>query len=116
MADYLILMKKAPARTQILAFQLIAEICLNQFKHLVWFHKMICLTRIWALVILSLLPVYTVSAQSVPGAAVPWTTYEAENMTISGGTVLGPQYGPNVVASEASGRECVQLNGTGQYI
>ncbi len=55
-------------------------------------------------------------AQAFSGATVPWTTYEAENMTISGGTILGPQYGPNVVASEASGRECVQLNGTGQYV
>ena len=32
------------------------------------------------------------------------------------GAVLGPQYGPNVVASESSGRKCVQLSSTGQYI
>jgi hypothetical protein len=32
------------------------------------------------------------------------------------GAVLGPQYGPNVVASESSGRQCVQLNATGQYV
>jgi hypothetical protein len=50
------------------------------------------------------------------GAAVPWTTYEAENMTISGGTILGPGYQPNFVATEASGRRCVQLNATGQFI
>jgi len=56
------------------------------------------------------------SLQASPGANVPWITYEAENMAISGGTVLGPQYGPNVVASESSGRECVQLNATGQYV
>ena len=54
--------------------------------------------------------------QASNGATVPWTTYEAENMTVSGGKVLGPQYGPNLVASESSGRECVQLNGTGQYV
>ena len=36
-------------------------------------------------------------------------------MTVSGGTILGPQYGPNIAASEASGRQCVQLNATGQY-
>ncbi len=28
------------------------------------------------------------------GASVPWTTYEAENMAISGGTILGPGYAP----------------------
>jgi hypothetical protein len=50
------------------------------------------------------------------GATVPWTTYEAENMTINGGTILGPQYAPNVVASESSGRQCVRLNATGQYM
>lgn len=54
-----------------------------------------------------------VRAQS--GATVPWTTYEAENM-VTTGTVLGPQYGPNIVASESSGRKCVQLNATGQYV
>jgi len=27
-----------------------------------------------------------------PGANVPWITYEAEAMTINGGTVLGPPY------------------------
>jgi hypothetical protein len=58
----------------------------------------------------------THSAQAFNGATVPWTTYEAENMTVNGGTILGPQYGPNVVASESSGRKCVQLNGPGQYI
>lgn len=72
---------------------------------------------------LSALPVVFLLALALPhpvlafnGAIVPWTTYEAENMTISGGKILGPQYGPNVVASESSGRECVQLTGTGQYV
>jgi hypothetical protein len=50
------------------------------------------------------------------GASVPWSTYEAENMYINGGTILGPDYGVNTVASESSGRECVQLNATGQYV
>jgi hypothetical protein len=49
------------------------------------------------------------------GASVPWTTYEAEDMTNTG-TVLGPEYGPNVVASESSGRICVMLNAPGQYV
>ncbi|MGH7978516.1 MAG: glycosyl hydrolase family 28-related protein, partial [Limisphaerales bacterium] len=55
------------------------------------------------------------TARAFNGATVPWTTYEAENMTIGGGRILGPDYGHNTVASESSGRECVQLNGTGQY-
>src|SRR6266481_4722058 len=54
--------------------------------------------------------------RSVRGAAVPWTSYEAEEMTISGGTVLGPQYQANLVGSESSGRRCVRLNGAGQYV
>ena len=56
------------------------------------------------------------SVKATPGATVPWTTYEAENMLVGGGTVLGPQYNPFNVPAEASGRMCVQLNGTGQYI
>jgi hypothetical protein len=32
------------------------------------------------------------------------------------GTVLGPSYAGNNVASESSGRQCVQLNATGQYV
>ena len=65
---------------------------------------------------LGLVMVLTRSAQAFSGATVPWTTYEAENMTVSGGTILGPLYGPGNVASESSGRKCVQLNGSGQYI
>ena len=65
----------------------------------------------WLALLLSL-----ASAQAFTGATVPWTTYEAETMTVSGGTILGPQYGPNMVASESSGRQCVQLNATGQYV
>ena len=57
-----------------------------------------------------------VTAEANTGATVPWTTYEAENMTISGGTIIGPQYSPNTIAAEASGRQCVQLNVTGQSV
>ncbi len=57
-----------------------------------------------------------VSTKATPGAVVPWTTYEAENMLVGGGTILGPQYNPIRIPTEASGRMCVQLNGTGQYI
>ena len=60
--------------------------------------------------------VSVVSVEATPGAAVPWTTYEAEGMLVGGGTVLGPQYNPIRIPTEASGRMCVQLNSTGQYI
>lgn len=70
--------------------------------------------RLIAFVVLSI--VFTHSARAFSGATVPWTTYEAEDMTNGGGTILGPQYGPNVVASESSGRQAVKLTGTGQYV
>jgi Pectate lyase superfamily protein/Divergent InlB B-repeat domain len=73
-----------------------------------------CLAR--GLVIITALIISLSTTKAFNGATVPWTTYEAENMTISGGKILGPDYGHNTVASESSGRECVQLNGTGQYI
>ena len=57
-----------------------------------------------------------VAAEAGLGATVPWPTYEAETMTISGGTIIGPQYTPNTLAAEASGRQCVQLNATGQSV
>jgi len=50
------------------------------------------------------------------GASVPWTTYEAEQMTVAGGVILGPQYTANTVASESSARQCVRLAGAGQYV
>lgn len=50
------------------------------------------------------------------GALVPWTTYEAEAMLASGGTILGPEYQPNLVAAEASGRKCARLDSTGQSL
>src|SRR6266404_2512851 len=64
------------------------------------------------------------SAFASTGATVPWTTYEAEAMTINGGVVLGPPpvavdknaVVTNTVAGEASGRQCVKLAGTGQYV
>jgi hypothetical protein len=49
------------------------------------------------------------------GATVPWITYEAENMTNTG-TILGPSYAGNNVASESSGRQCVQLSTNGAYV
>src|SRR6266404_2228035 len=55
------------------------------------------------------------SALAFSGATVPWTTYEAENMTNTG-TILGPSYAGNNVASESSGRQCVRLSANGQYV
>ncbi len=49
------------------------------------------------------------------GATVPFTTYEAENAATNG-TAVGPDYTQGTVASEASGRKAVQLNGTGKYV
>jgi Pectate lyase superfamily protein/Divergent InlB B-repeat domain len=56
------------------------------------------------------------SVKATTGAAVPWTTYEAEAMLIGGGTILGPNYNPIRIPTEASGRLCVQLNSTGQFV
>ena len=55
------------------------------------------------------------SAQASPGADVPWITYEAESMT-NNGTILGPSYAANTVQTESSGRKCVKLSATGQYV
>jgi len=71
-------------------------------------------------IILTILAIGAVSMQAQTtalsrGANVPWTTYEAEDMA-NNGSVWGPQYAPNVVASESSGRKCVVLSATGQYV
>jgi len=55
------------------------------------------------------------SALGFTGATVPWSTYEAENMTTTG-TIPGAQYSPNLVGSESSGRRYVQLGATGQFV
>lgn len=49
------------------------------------------------------------------GAAVPYTTYEAESLATTG-AVLPVSYAPNTVAGESSGRSAVRLNATGQYV
>ena len=64
------------------------------------------------------------SVLAIRGATVPWITYEAENMSINGGTVLGPPpimadknlTVTNTVEGESSGRLCVKLTGTGHYV
>lgn len=49
------------------------------------------------------------------GAAVPFTEQEAENAAYKG-TVIGPDHSPFTLASEASGREAVQLTHPGDYV
>ena len=58
---------------------------------------------------------FTQALYAVPGALVPWTTYEAEDMA-STGTCLGPGTKPNTVEWESSGRKCVRLAAAGQYL
>ena len=48
------------------------------------------------------------------GAEIPWTTYEAEDMTTTG-EKLGPKYEPNLVETESSGQKCVKL-AAGQHV
>lgn len=52
---------------------------------------------------------------SARGAVVPWVTYEAEQSTTTG-TTLGPDYTGHTAAREASGRRCVRLAATGQFL
>lgn len=49
------------------------------------------------------------------GADMPWTSYQAEAMKISG-TVLGPAYGPFRVENEASHQTCVKLGAAGDFV
>jgi len=94
----------------------------NTVSSILYVRKVICRTRLFAFVVLSI--VSTHSAQAFSGANVLWTTYEAENMTISGGTIIGPPAqaaNTNVtfsdtIAGEASGGQAVELTGTGQYV
>ena len=55
------------------------------------------------------------SAESFRGADIPWTTYEAEDMTNTG-TTLGPKYDPYLIETESSGQKCVKLDATGQFV
>ena len=49
------------------------------------------------------------------GATLPYVEYEAEK-AMTNGTVIGPARSDPQLASEASGREAVQLHAQGQYI
>jgi hypothetical protein len=64
------------------------------------------------------------SLKAATGANVPWMTHEAENMTINGGTIIGPPTQvanlnapvSNTIQMEASGGKAVDLTGPGQYV
>ena len=63
-------------------------------------------------------PYWAQSPFSVPsgtGASVPFTEYEAEIASTTG-KVIGPDFTQGDLATEASGREAVQLTATGQYV
>jgi hypothetical protein len=58
---------------------------------------------------------YAGAAEQQIGANVPWVTYEAEQGKTTG-SILGPDFAGHTPAREASGRECVKLAATGQFI
>ena len=63
-------------------------------------------------------PYWAQSPFSVPsgtGASVPFTEYEAESAATNGSTI-GPSFTQGQLATEASGREAVQLTAQGQYV
>jgi hypothetical protein len=63
-------------------------------------------------------PYWAQSPFSVPsgtGASVPFTEYEAENASTNG-KLIGPDFTQGDLATEASGREAVQLTASGQYV
>jgi hypothetical protein len=63
-------------------------------------------------------PYWAQSPFSVPGgtgASVPFTEYEAENASTNG-TIIGPDFTQGDLATEASGREAVQLTAQGKYV
>ena len=50
------------------------------------------------------------------GASMPYDAYEAEDGTVSGGTVVGPNRTIGDLAGEASGRKAVHLTASGQSV
>jgi hypothetical protein len=63
-------------------------------------------------------PYWSQSPFDVPsgvGASVPFTEYDAVNATTNG-SVIGPSFTQGTLASEAVGREAVQLTAQGQYV
>src|SRR5450432_703140 len=64
----------------------------------------------------SLSLVHVSAATEAPrGADVPWVTCEAEQAKTTG-KVLGPDYTGHTAVREASGRRCVRLASTGEFV
>lgn len=63
---------------------------------------------------LLLLSLFSALIAADRGATIPWTTYEAEDMTTTG-NVLGSGWLPGRVETESSGRRCVRLDATNEY-
>jgi hypothetical protein len=61
------------------------------------------------------LPATGAAAAAAPGATVPFTEYPAASAATNG-KVLGPSYTYGTLASEATGRQAVQLIGQGTYV
>ena len=61
------------------------------------------------------IPATQAAAATTPGAAVPFTEYLAASAATNG-TVLAPDYTVGTLASEATGRQAVQLIGQGKYV
>lgn len=77
-------------------------------RHLSWIRAHCCL-------FLAGLYAATLAVAGPIGADIPWTTLEAEAMRVSG-TVLGPEYGPHRLETEASGQRGVRLNRVGEHV
>ncbi|HEY3871771.1 MAG TPA: choice-of-anchor D domain-containing protein, partial [Actinocrinis sp.] len=63
-------------------------------------------------------PYWAQSPFNVPsgtGASLGFTEYEAESASTTG-TIIGPDFAQGDLATEASGREAVQLSSQGQYV
>lgn len=75
--------------------------------------------KVWSLLLgfasLLSLAYPAMAKEAVCGATLPWVTYEAEQ-AVTNGTLLGPDYTGQTAAREASGRSCVRLTASGQYI
>jgi hypothetical protein len=71
--------------------------------------------KINGIIIIVIGNIFQSSAQEKQGAAIPWTTYEAEQMRTTG-TVMGPDYHPYQVETESSGQQCVKLAAEGQFV
>lgn len=69
----------------------------------------------WSGIAVDSLTVHNSVNKAYRGATLPYISYEAED-AITNGTLIGSSRKYRTVASEASGREAVSLNNTGDYV